>query len=299
MRYGRYFSHAWQIIWQSKWSGLLGLLASVGNLPSLYGRIYLLQTPTFLNTLASTSFENSLDKANHLLWVWIYAMPLFLFLWVLATWGEAALIFLAFAKPPDSTTSLKGVLNQGRRILPRLIGIDTLVFLPLFVITMGLLLLFLGTLVAVLVGLTQQPANSKTMWMALLPFCLCLLFAILPPFTIGTLVFRTLAFRDTAVHEQGIRATVRQTWQTLKRLPIPIFIMTVLIGGLQLVWGLLMSVIQFFATTLMGFWGISTNSGWGLWLIIVFVVIAFGLTAVIHAYTATLWTLFYKETLSS
>jgi hypothetical protein len=113
---------------------------------------------------------------------------------------------------------------------------------------------------------------------------------LLLPLGVLTSLFRTLAFRETVVQPQKVRATIRQTWQVVKRQWGAILVIWALLWGMQTVMNLLLSGL---ALPLGGITAVAPQ--WGRWLgWLVGLATAVPLT-IWHTYTAVLWTIVYKE----
>jgi hypothetical protein len=297
MEYGRLFAHTWRLVREHKLLWLLGLVAGLGSSGS--GPARLLVGVAYPGTLPGWGDLLSADSASlSLFWPDTAAMAqaaaLFfgaLLLWLLTTTAEGALIAAVLQAESDERPTMRRAVTQGWRWLGRFIAIDTLLFFPLFLLVLLALLALTGALlVAGLMAAQNRTLSFITMPLLLGAACLLPLFCLLPPLTAGTLLWRTLAFRHTAVCGQGVRATIRHSWQLIRRQAMPVFIFAILLGGGRYLLALgLSALITLFIPLL------TTNRTLGVPLAAALGSFTLATHAAAHTFTASAWTVLYRD----
>jgi hypothetical protein len=154
------------------------------------------------------------------------ALLLFLLGWLLSLQAEGTLIAVARGR--------KRPWRKGRRWLLRLIGIDTLVFLPLLLASIAALILIAGLLSgSTLVALRSPEPRAMLLggW-GLTLLCLIPLLLLLLPVALLTLVVRRLAFRATTQEELGPRQALGRAWSVVRSAPGATAISALLLWGI-------------------------------------------------------------------
>lgn len=159
------------------------------------------------------------------------AVVLALLAWLFAIRAEGALaaVGLDMAQP----------WHAGRQWLVSFVAIDTLVFLPLFLLALtvlGLLIVLLGA--SLVAGLRSADPRATLLegWgitaLCVAPFALLTL-----PLAMATLLLRVLAFRAVAAEGLGARPALRHAWSLIRRAPGPAALSVLLLYGLAYVAG--------------------------------------------------------------
>ncbi len=263
MDYGLLLSRSLRFVWQHKSLWLFGLLLGSGGYVTDFaaGRVLerLPDLPTDLQTWQS--FLSQLDPiklggvSGGLM---VGGVALTLIFWLLATWGEAALISATLQTQQNGMVSFRLAARQGFRLLGRFIAIDTLVFFPWFLLALlallVILVLFLG------VGfLSYQNASLEAVMGAtgLGLFCLLSVSCLLIPVGYLTFLFRTVAFRDSAVHGTGARVTIRHTWGVVRRRWTDILMVAVIVVAVQVGLGLLLNLVSWPITAVSAYFSLA------------------------------------------
>ena len=225
--------------------------------------------------------------------------------WLVATWAQAAIIGGIVAIEEGNHISFGQTASMGWRWLGRFVAIDTIVYFPLFLV---LLLIMLVAVIAMLgtVFASTQPASTIEELMTPLglgAICLIPLLCSLLPLSVLSSLFRTLAFRDTVVTGNGVRRSIRHTWQVMKNNLGNFIVLGILLWGIHyLAYLLLRSVsiplltLSFLPSALSLAEGQATNFALGTFLISLFFEIVLLLPkAFINAFTITCWTLAYQD----
>jgi hypothetical protein len=319
MNYGRLFTTSWHLTWRYKFLWLFGFLAGMGALTSSLLRLTV-GPHTF--TSFTTNWEQwasqpnlVTDRIDHLLqqitpWLvngTIILVILSLLSWLIILFAQGAIIGTAVDFSSGRAIGFGYALNRSLGLLGRFVAIDTIVYFPLFLVLLLIMLIFIGILVGILASALQADATPATLLTPLIIGSLCILpiLCLLLPLSLLTATFRALAFRDTAVLGTGIRQAVRHTWTVLKGNLATVLILGVLIWGLQSFIDLGLRLIMIPIYGLVAAPGLLALIGQSspVTLIILasqFLSILFELSillvqAIVHTFTAVVWTLAYKE----
>ncbi len=324
MDYGRLLTDAWKITWRTKYLWLLGFLASLGQgLGSALG--------IWSNNLIFAIPENGRDLDARLeqwfnpanwrpgqVWGWLIGGTLALFFlllvyWLLVAWADGAIIGATLSRADDHPITFLESARLGRRYLGRFIVIDAVVFLPLFVIVLLIMLVAGGAVVGSAFTAVQSTSPDAALnVLAIAGIILVPLLCLTVPAGILTSIFRTLAFRqtavsmsptaDTAMYQNSVRAILRQTWQVVRRRWSSVFLVAILLWALTYVLRMVASMaalpMYFLAVLPMIDGGIFPGVSTPWLMLLVSSALSLGTTAVlalVHAYTAVVWTLAYRE----
>lgn len=304
MDYGRLFSHTWHIVRHNRIVWLIGFVASLGSSGGGIARLLLGVTPGAWPGLSRLPWLLGgggevlpdvpviawFDQPAALLWGAAGFFLLAVLLWLVVTTAEGALIAAVLGIEAAEPLTLPQAAVQGWRWLGRFIAIDTVLFFPLFLLV---LVAMLVVIIALLVlGLAVGQAASSTALVApvlLAAACLLLLLCLMLPVTVGTLLWRTLAFRDTAICGHGVRASIRHSGQVIRRQAVTVLVLAVLLGGGRYLLSLFLSVLTLPLTAILvinRLPGLLLAFGLGVGLVVAH--------SLVHAFTATAWTLAYQ-----
>ena len=301
MDYGRLLVLSWQITWRHKLLWPLGFILAMGSMVTAVVRFtYFPQLSQYLNNAidSADSVGSTLDAfiGSEPYWTWLLGGTAVLFFVSLAFWlvwavAQGAIISAALDAEAGQPVSWQRALNGGTALLGRFIAIDAIVFFPLFLLLLLLMLLATGLLLAFTWQMMQTGSvESAALWLMVGVACLLPLSCLLLPLGALTSVFRTVAFRETAVQLQKVRATIRQTWRVVKRQWGAILVVWALVWGMQMVLNLLLSGL---AIPLGGITAVAPALGrWLGWLIGMGTAVPL---TIWYTYTAVLWTLVYTE----
>ena len=297
MDYGRLFTRSGHLVWRHKFLWLFGLIAGLGSVASTVFRLaYLPKITQLANGPLWAVFDSLAAAELEQFLTWLLSATAVLFLiatvyWLAATIAQGAIIGAVIDLEAERPSSFRLAVRQGVSYLGRFIAIDALVFFPLFLLLLLLLLLLMGgmlgfTYLSLQRGGVEAATAVFTLGLACLLPLLCLLF----PVGLLSSVFRTLAFRDTAVYQTGARASIRHTWQVIRRQWGHVLILLALLWGIQYLPGLLLSLLT---TGLGAVTAVSPAlTGWLGWVVGLGTAVPL---AILHAYIAIVWTLAYQE----
>jgi hypothetical protein len=307
------FTQSLELLWRRKFLWLLGLLMGLNGLAFSLGRLFL--RPLLPSQWFSLDYWLDLVQSGTLpawnvepaqLWRYVLGSSILLFVyvvvfWVIVTVAEGAIIGAAKEEAEGRQARLGRSLEMGIGYLGRFAAIDAAVFLPLFLLAVVMLAVALAD-TAFLAYLTlQTDADARTAvgvyalgWLCILSLGCCI-----PPLLILSVWYRTLAFRDAAVLDHGVRQAMQHTRQVIKLRWGELIALTAFLYGLSYLLGWLLSflTIPVLALTAVplatGMTSISGILAGGFNLLITLLV-AF-LKGLVHAFTAVAWTLAYRE----
>lgn len=317
MNYTRLFVSAGNLIWRSRFLLALGFATSLASSIVSASRIMLgarlagastnavtwLTRPELLSPLYDV--EPSKVRA-WLLWGTVAFLLLFLALWLLAMVAEGAQIRAVMLLQEGQAVTMWQALRDVRRFLGRFVGIDTLIFLPLFLLSL-LILVFVMSILIGFVALSMSGTSVAFLsgLLAIAMICLVPLLCLILPSGLLTFLFRTLAFRATVLRNSGVRDSIRHTWRVIKSNAGSLSVLVVLLWGLRFSVSLLLGLGTMPLTGLLGASGrlainsqpaIVTSRDPVTWIIILAAVgMTVVLNAVINAFSATVWTMAYAE----
>jgi hypothetical protein len=227
MEYGNVFKNSGRLIWRHKLLWVLGLFLISGSLPGLaVGHLYarfLASLPTNLLNAATTDdfFEPLLNVVLNPAVVFGGAgvfFLVFIVVWLLGTIGEAALIRSVADFDDGRSLSFGEMFSAGTKLLVRFIAIDTVIFLPLFLILLIQMLIVGSGLIGSILFLAKSGSNPEEM--VPIAFILGLIFIVLSviavPILLATMLVRLLAFRSAALEDLRTRPSIRRAWQLIK-----------------------------------------------------------------------------------
>ncbi len=312
--HGRLFSQTLEMLWRRKFLWLLGLLMGINGLvfsllrlfvrPLLPGQWF--EPDYWLSLTQNGAVLPTLSLEPGQLWRYVLGSSILLFVytvvfWVVVTVAEGAIIGAALEEANGRTPRLGHVIHLALGYLGRFAAIDAAVFLPLFILMLGMLAVALLSTVVVAYLTLQTDTDARTAitvftvgWLCVLSLGCCI-----PPLTIGAIWYRTLAFRDAAVLNHGVREAMRHTRQVIRVRFGELIALTALLYGLSYLLGWLLSFLSWpivaltavplaaGMTSVGGFLALALNL-----LITLFVALVQG---VAHAFTAVAWTLAYRE----
>jgi hypothetical protein len=320
MDFGGLFSDAWRLVRRSPLLLGLGLVSGIGSGAVSVARIWLTAnlsdltaetgSRSGLSGILSSFFDSPLPELRaQLIWGALGFFVLVLGIWMVALFIDGAQIRAVIKLSAGEPVTLPQALLDARRYVTRFIGIDTIIFLPLFLLTVLILALVLGILVGALtLAFSNAPANVGIVILAFATICLLPAMCLVLPVGLLTSVLRTFSFRDLVLRNAGVRDSIRHTWTVIKANVGRVFILVALVWGLRTSVSLLLSlgtlpVIGVFTATAFMTTGESTSQVSGeiaRWAVASGTI---GLTMVVNGFIAalcaTVWTLGYLELASA
>jgi hypothetical protein len=257
MDYTAVFKNAARIIWRHKLLLGLGLLLMSSSLPGivgghLYSRLWLssfdslsaMSSPAeVLEPIATFLTGPDVLATSTLITVCIFFT--FILIWIISTIGEVSLIRGVADFAEERPRSFGDLLSTGVRLLVRIIAIDTVIFLPLFLILLLQLLILGGGMIAGIL-LLNQPGNNPDDLLpigAAVGLVLLLLTILLVPVTILSILFRVVAFRCAVLEDLRTRPSIRRAWALIRAKIGEIIIIALLLYAISYAVGMLTSLL--------------------------------------------------------
>jgi len=320
MDIGNVITQSIELVWKRKFLWLLGMLMGINSL------VFNLIRPFLRSFLPSQWFEmeywlnlaqsdnitppdfSSLTSDTFGLYLLGSVLVLFFYVvvfWVIVTVAEGAIIGATFEDQRLRPLTFSTSLRLGFSYLKRFAAIDAAVFFPLFLWMLFMTIIGLIDTIAVGYMTLQTEAESSTVISVFVLGWLCVfaLSCFIIPITLISIWYRTLAFRDAAILDHGVREAMRHTRQVIRQNFGDFLVMTVIIYGLSYVTGWLLSFLSLpilaltavpLATGLSSISGILA-SGANLFITLLIAL----LRGILHAFTAVAWTIGYRQLTSN
>lgn len=298
MKHGQIFGEAWRWLWQQPGLWLVGIVLSSVTLAGTAVRWWLfdyfigrfIEDPQNLNWLVRRL--QFVEGKSVLGWTVLF-LAVGLLLWLLMTAAEAGLIEWVLALREKRPFSLRQLLAAGKKWLGTFIAVDTLLFLPWFLVTLAAMLVFAAVIVGMILVLSNGRfpdsapiAGMMVSFLCLFPFVVLSMVAALL-----TMAFRPLVLRQMVMQPAGIRAAIRQTWQQCKHRWSDVLILLALLWGIAYIFRTGTQLAEMAIISL----------GWAsqaLWLtvirLLVWLLVAL-LSVGLRTWTAVTWTVAWHE----
>jgi hypothetical protein len=228
--YQAVLAYSWRLTWQRKGLWLLGVIAVLDSVLSRLGLRVLLNGGGIFNADTGAGWASP-EVTGKIIPVAALVLALFLLLWTVGTIAEGGLIAAANPARQAGALARGEAWDAGRRYLWRLLAIDTLVFLPLFLLILAVAILLLLSVTAAALLAARNASFERLMLLLGGTGMLCIL-----PLTVLTIpvallsnLLRVLAFRAAIVDEDGARESVRRAWRMLRTQPGSVLLMAVLL----------------------------------------------------------------------
>lgn len=256
MDYSKVFKDSARLIWRHKLLLILGLLLVSSSVPGLvFGHLY---SRLILNSF--TGFSSTADPGDAISPLADFFinpnLPLifgstigiffvFVLIWILATLGEISLIRGVADYDDGRSRSLGELLSEGTKLLVRIIAIDTVIFLPLFLILLLQLLIAAGGLIGGILFLSQPGSTPDDFLPAAVIIGLILLFltVLLIPVIVLTMMFRVVAFRSAILEDLRTRPSIRRAWTLIQAKLSHIIIVALLLYAISYAIGIVTSLL--------------------------------------------------------
>jgi hypothetical protein len=300
-----------RITWQYRSLWVLGLLATAGGLLlSLFWRSVALSRPVSelqLDQFGSTrTLERVISPATLIGGVLLIFLAVLTF-WLLSAIADGGLIVAVRAIEQGRPLRLAESISAGIGLIGRFIGIDTVLFLPLFLLALALMLVGMGGLGGLVLAATRPGAQIGDLLLVVglstavsLPIVLLMLIT-----GAIVLVLRSLAFRAAALEGLNTGQSIRRSWHLLRNKLLPITLLALVLWALRSLVGMPLRIVTLalVAADLGQFFLAASNpaqsGGEFSWLLAIaglIVALLSGLVAgVMHAYGSASWTMAYGQ----
>lgn len=212
--------------------------------------------------------------------------------WAIVTIAEGALIATVRDAEKGERVHVGTALKAGWQWLARFAAVDALIFFPWFLLALTLMVIGGAVLIATLASFIAPGADIEQVAVAGFGGLLCLfpVLMVMGLLTSLTVWYRTLAFRDAALLDHGIKTAVRHPLRLIKAN------MSGIIGVTALLWGV-MSVISGSITIISFSSAFFIHGGaWPFMLLeLTAVVLATLLNGILLAFQSAIWTIAYQE----
>ena len=285
-------------------SGLTGLAINI--LIRILGRWF------FASSTRASVLDSLTSQTDQTLWLGrliggtIAFFVLGLLFWLLAAAAEAGIIQAITWLRQGQPVAFRQSWRTGFGYLGRLIAIDTIIFIPLFILLLfGLLLASSALFGVAFIG--TRPGNDLSDLLTVLTVAgggvLAVIFLAVP-IALLTFLLRLMAFRGAIVERLDARESIGRAWDLARKNPTNVLAIALLLWVIRYLIGLPASLIGLSATTLsitpILFPGINID-----WLGpaasvlstvgIVVSIMAILISAVLNAFSITTWTLAYND----
>ncbi len=315
MDIGSVLTETIEILWRRKYIWLLGLFMGINSLVFSLARPFLrglfpahwFEIDYWLNivqsgNLPAADFALNIDRLGTYLLVGSIGLFVYVVIfWVVVTVSEGAIIGSTNEYAQTRPSSFSRALRLGLGYLKRFAAIDAAVFLPLFLWLVFMVIIALINTIGIAYLSLQTTTETNTIIGIYVVGWLCVLFlgCLIIPISFISVWFRTLAFRDAAILDHGVRESIRHTRQAIKQNFGVILVMTIILYGLSYLLGWLLSFLSLplaaltavpLATGLTSFSGLLAAGA----NLLISLLVAF-LKGILHAFTAVAWTLTYRR----
>jgi len=301
--YSNLFIKALKLLWNNKYLLVLGLFGSIGKSIGSIFQIWIVGRLPTLESLVSQpgalayQIENLVSRPlAWFMWRGVNLFFLSIAFWLIVTLAEGALINAVANIESGHRIVSHQAIRSGWKFLGRFVGIDTLIFFPLFLTFLILMFLIFGFLGGSAVY-TFKGASFESV-VSLLAFglvCLIPLFCLLFPISFLTAVFRTLAFRDTVIRDAGVRDSIHHTWRIIRQHTGKLFILVALLWGAGYLINLILTIcaVPLIGVTVLAI-PINGSSIALSWIINAAVIlVSIGVHSIMYSFISVIWTLAY------
>lgn len=253
INFGELFRRALEICWSNRWLFLLGILAALGSGGGGGGWV----NYSFGAGDLDPQFEQQMERfLRTLVAAWPYLLAgsivlvlLSLLLWLLRLAARAGLIAAAAELDGEPTAAAGTALGFGRALrrgaafLPRLVGLDLLLYGPILLLILVPLAVLIASLTSAgIVAAVEDPgALGGIVLIGITCFCLLGCLAILWQLFLAFL--QPLAQRSLVLDGSGVVESVRRGWRILAANVGDVLLLVLFLFVIGLVFGALIAVI--------------------------------------------------------
>ncbi len=298
-----------RITWRHRSWWALGLLATAGgllfNLLARGGAWYAAGR-FWPPALDFQQFPAPITQPETLIAGTVVALLLGLLWWLTGAVAEGGLIVAVDQRAADDALDAGHLLRAGLSLLGRFVAIDTVLFLPLFLLTLALLAVGFGGLAGLSLVATRPMAELTDLLLVAgltTAVGIPIMFMIL---TTGAIlvVMRALAFRAAVLEGLKTGESIRHAWRVLWQGPLAVAILALVLTALRSVVG---SPLRFASLAVTGLgWGQlalrladpgSEASGVSLLVFLGGAILALAswlVSGIMNAFSSAAWTLSYE-----
>lgn len=272
---------AWRLLGERRELWGLGLLATAVAVAFEAGLGYAMGDPNAWLAIDPAALVALMepymaDTAWQLQMLGVAAVVLLL-AWLSVTVAEGGLISAVAAPEP---LGFGAGVRAGARLLWRFVLIDTVLFLPLFLILLTVLLAFSGTLIWAATQADALTGEAILRRFGTVVLCTIPLGCLGVPVLVLTLLGRVVAFRTAVLEDLDTRSALRRTAVLVRQYAATFLILGVLLVALRMVSNLLLSLVMMPITAVGG----TATEG------VAQVLFGWPLAALLFAYVSACWT---------
>ena len=249
MDYGNLFTRAWRICWNNKYIFVLGFLAALGSGSSGGGQGF---SSSFSgDELPPETFGNVdriLELIGPILAVLIcVGLILAVVFWLIRLVAQAGLISAAARIDGGEKSSFGQSISAGTAHLPRLLGLNILVYLPFWIVgavSVGIGIFAFGA--AIFSVFSTQGGQDPGLFpagFALLAVCVLALLCLLIPLWVLASIVYAFAQRGIVLQDQGVTESIGRSWRFVRNNAGEIILLIVFLIVLSIIFGALVGVI--------------------------------------------------------
>ena len=259
MEYGKIFSRAWNICWNHKFLFLLGFLAILGTGGSGSGgnanySFDQQDLPFAPNGTVSPEFAQNIEQ------LLTAAIPIFIglacagvfigiALWLIRLAAQAGMIKAAAEIDEGHKMSLGQAFSAGLKYLPRFMGLNLVLYLPLILLVIvamiGVFMSFGAAIAAAVTGSSPDSVNTGLgAGFGIVALCMAALACLAIPLGLLVTLLYPFAMRSAVLEEQGVIDSVRRGWKILSQNIGETLVLVLLYFGIGLAVGFVTTLVM-------------------------------------------------------
>lgn len=249
MDYTKLLTRAWHITWNNKYLWVLGFLAALGqggSNSSFRGNGG--STPSTGGTpFPDMPDFNAFWQENMALIIGLGCLLFIvgLALWLLRLTAQGGLIAAVREIEGGQKYSLGQSFGAGVSYLPRLVGLNILINLPLILVGLLLFGLFFGLVGFSVVGAAMENGSVESLLSSVGIFMLCFipLICLTVPLAIILGIWEKAAQRGIVLHERGVMDGLRESWGILRSHLTEVIVIGFILIVLGILFGIAVGIV--------------------------------------------------------
>ncbi len=310
MNYDAVIVQAAALVWRNKMLWGLGLLATISGLATNLILRFLLRPESGSDFLQPGNFrpDVAIDflKPETVLAL-ILLVTLFFLGWFINAIAEGGLIQAITMLNVQRQLTFGQAVRRGWRLLGRFIVIDSLLFLPIFILFLALLLVSFGGLIGLVAVITQGVATTSDILavLGITTAAATAIICLILPVGLLTALMRTVAFREAAVDDMTSGNSIRRAWRLIRLNLLSICFLGLLLVAFRYLLGTPFRLISFVLTAVSSsIWlatfidfpvDLSVFSAFASVLGLIVAIVAGLINALVYSFVSSSWTLGYLE----
>jgi hypothetical protein len=310
MNYDAVIIQAVSLVWRNKMLWGLGLVATVSGLVTNLILRFLLrpESGAYFLQPGNLGEGGAFDFLRLEVVLALSLLVLLFFLgWFINAIAEGGLIRATTILNQQGQLTFGQALRRGWRLLGRFIAIDSLLFLPIFILFLVLLLVSFGGLIGLVAVSTQGIASPSDLLTVLgvTSAAAIAIICLIIPVGLLTVLMRIIAFREATVNDMTPGSSIRQAWHIVRSNLLSISSLGLLLVAFRYLLGTPFRLISFILTAvsaspwLAAFLDIpadlSVISAFAGILGLIVAIMVGLLNAIVYAFVSSSWTLGYLE----